>query len=767
MLHNIIVKGLQKIPLSPVHCEVWHYSEEQRLPSGGLAFFRQLSPRAVIMIQPSVGFQNLPTLAYPALQRGHYRRSGKERSQHPAGVVSGSHGEPKSGWPGRDLNPSQKFTTEPLRSIRSSSNILNQTRLVILASVLDACDLRMRRLIILLGGLKTRVVGLYGVHVSCHRGTLEKCQGGENINCAEMLALCRGSYQRRCNKTSYIAVLFTYFPGAIKSKWLSGLALLPRTLKEQVSTHSRKITLPSSCGGMLFRAASHCCRSSCERQYKDMAETTARLARRSHEALDVRVSVARIAPSHLDLDAQLHDALKINIAMSLATLSVRHPVKTEEWFRMAIRSKTCSMGSCRLACAEGGKPAAPSPPIYTLSASSGTCASRPYCTEIASTSLVLSEHMIRTILQVTNQVRHLFACTATVLNSAPSRGSQARDRRLQKFSCIHSKNRLLPTNAIRVRFSARSPQFSHVGIVPGRCPMRWVFSGISNFPCPYIPGASPYAPHSPSSVVKMAVTTHEYTRTSSVPKHVIKLGEADSRGKRCPRTCIVWDIRTNFLIHDGKCRIQMSSYSAPRASNAGSERKGGMTMAYLELLKPINVPPVKMLFAPLTGRSRPLAFYESNPGSIPSVATADFGVLTSVQSMSRQSQCSRVLQAPSRTVGFIRRFHTLSSIHATNTSLAVVPQSPHLTSLAHTRPDSLHRHPESSPNARDASRRAKAPASLARTFLRRRQTRRNLQQGRGAVTHASCRAARQPAVHYSRVSQKKGGREATPVKEEW
>ncbi|KAJ8894224.1 hypothetical protein PR048_006836 [Dryococelus australis] len=36
----------------------------------------------------------------------------------------------------------------------------------------------------------------------------------------------------------------------------------------------------------------------------------------------------------------------------------------------------------------------------------------------------------------------------------------------------------------------------------------------------------------------------------------------------------------------------------------------------------------------------------------------------------------KVLQAPSRTVGFTRRFHTFSSLHATNTSLAVVPQSP-------------------------------------------------------------------------------------------
>ncbi|KAJ8877617.1 hypothetical protein PR048_022072 [Dryococelus australis] len=37
---------------------------------------------------------------------------------------------------------------------------------------------------------------------------------------------------------------------------------------------------------------------------------------------------------------------------------------------------------------------------------------------------------------------------------------------------------------------------------------------------------------------------------------------------------------------------------------------------------------------------------------------------------------TEVLQAPSHTVGFTRRFHTLSSIQATNTSLAVVPQSP-------------------------------------------------------------------------------------------
>ncbi|KAJ8895489.1 hypothetical protein PR048_000822 [Dryococelus australis] len=58
------------------------------------------------------------------------------------------------------------------------------------------------------------------------------------------------------------------------------------------------------------------------------------------------------------------------------------------------------------------------------------------------------------------------------------------------------------------------------------------------------------------------------------------------------------------------------------------------------------------------------------------IASWKFDPPTSVQFMSRQSQCSRVLQVPSRTVGFTRRLHTLSSIQATNTSLVVVPQSP-------------------------------------------------------------------------------------------
>ncbi|KAJ8891984.1 hypothetical protein PR048_004549 [Dryococelus australis] len=123
---------------------------------------------------------------------------------------------------------------------------------------------------------------------------------------------------------------------------------------------------------------------------------------------------------------------------------------------------------------------------------------------------------------------------------------------------------------------------------------------------------------------------------------------------------------------------------------------------------------------------------------------------TSAQSMSRQSQCSRVLQAPSHTVGFTRRFHSLSSIHATNTSLAVVPQSPVVahTSL-HSRTlgqaaSSLRPPPRIFPNSRDASLRDEAAASLTRTYLRCRQTHRNLQQGREAVTYARRRAARQP-----------------------
>ncbi|KAJ8870904.1 hypothetical protein PR048_027205 [Dryococelus australis] len=107
--------------------------------------------------------------------------------------------------------------------------------------------------------------------------------------------------------------------------------------------------------------------------------------------------------------------------------------------------------------------------------------------------------------------------------------------------------------------------------------------------------------------------------------------------------------------------------------------------------------------------------------------------------MSRQSQCSRVLQAPSCTVGFTRRFHTLSSIQATNTSLVVVLQSPVVHTSLHTRalarwPPSktvptagprqyihlLGRHPESSPTCElgrgspgPGERRSVTPASLA------------------------------------------------------
>ncbi|KAJ8895498.1 hypothetical protein PR048_000831 [Dryococelus australis] len=129
---------------------------------------------------------------------------------------------------------------------------------------------------------------------------------------------------------------------------------------------------------------------------------------------------------------------------------------------------------------------------------------------------------------------------------------------------------------------------------------------------------------------------------------------------------------------------------------------------------------------------------------------------TKVQSISRQSQCSRVVQAPSHTVGFTHRFHKLSSIHATNTLPAVVPQSPVVC---------LRLPPRLSPNTRDASRRAEAPASLIRTFLRRRQTRRNIQKGRGTMTNVRCQAARQPEgpVHYLQVSQK--GRQVATLRE--
>ncbi|KAJ8866019.1 hypothetical protein PR048_033543 [Dryococelus australis] len=116
-----------------------------------------------------------------------------------------------------------------------------------------------------------------------------------------------------------------------------------------------------------------------------------------------------------------------------------------------------------------------------------------------------------------------------------------------------------------------------------------------------------------------------------------------------------------------------------------------------------------------------------------------------VQSMSRQSQCSRVLKAPSRLEGFTRRFHTLSSIHATNTSLAVVPQSPVFVH-AKLRSRTLARRPPSKTAGlwvaagRGASQSHEnilaASPDPSKTSSR--------GGGGGAVTQARCRAARQP-----------------------
>ncbi|KAJ8869889.1 hypothetical protein PR048_028898 [Dryococelus australis] len=102
--------------------------------------------------------------------------------------------------------------------------------------------------------------------------------------------------------------------------------------------------------------------------------------------------------------------------------------------------------------------------------------------------------------------------------------------------------------------------------------------------------------------------------------------------------------------------------------------------------------------------------------------------------MFRQSQCSSVRQAPSLTVGFTRRFHTLSSIHNTNTSPAVIPQSP---VLVHTsiRLRTLARRPPS----KNAGRWSKPPDG---------------ERGCDSSKTPSSATARRAAVYYSMVSQK-------------
>ncbi|KAJ8887920.1 hypothetical protein PR048_007404 [Dryococelus australis] len=166
------------------------------------------------------------------------------------------------------------------------------------------------------------------------------------------------------------------------------------------------------------------------------------------------------------------------------------------------------------------------------------------------------------------------------------------------------------------------------------------------------------------------------------------------------------------FIHDNEARKQCVANNFPRdRPSSGTQvlvcdvveavwtRGRGRCVGSIELLRPATPrdpaglrttwsqarPAPRQHCSPLTHYS-PQAILNLQFHRIPSphanealLSIENYNTRTShciLQSMPRQSQCSRVLQALLRTVGFTRRFHTLSSIQATITSLTFVPQSP-------------------------------------------------------------------------------------------
>ncbi|KAJ8894159.1 hypothetical protein PR048_006769 [Dryococelus australis] len=147
--------------------------------------------------------------------------------------------------------------------------------------------------------------------------------------------------------------------------------------------------------------------------------------------------------------------------------------------------------------------------------------------------------------------------------------------------------------------------------------------------------------------------------------------------------------RASMADHELRSPLQGVSRVAPPAAAGKMAPRASSTLGvYTTSLNSCSIPRDVLLKQVSAVRGRPaprLSVMQRYPSP------------TSVQSMSRQSQCSRVLQVPSSTVGFTRRFHTLSTIQATNTSLAVVLQSPVVVHTSLRSCTLASRHLESSP----------------------------------------------------------------------
>ncbi|KAJ8871409.1 hypothetical protein PR048_027726 [Dryococelus australis] len=290
-------------------------------------------------------------------------------------------------------------------------------------------------------------------------------------------------------------------------------------------------------------------------------------------------------------------------------------------------------------------------------------------------------------------------------------------------------------------------RFLHVGIVPDDGTGRRVFSVISRFPRPVIP--VPLTP-SPSSALKTSIRWSSLWKTLCryMPNHLQRIAR---RGPNVKWTGKVTDVNLTVKLH--RYLPSVAAHQSRAAINIYPEGSNPLALVQRIHVNGTNIVPCFQELYGRASRSFPTQYHGRAPRR-----TARVSRLRRSSPSSHGRGAFR--EAPSLTVGFTRRLHTLSYIQAMKTSLAVVPQSPVVVHTYFAREHSTRR-PLSRifPSTCDASWRAEASASLTRTVLRRRQTCRNLQQGRGVVTQARRRATnRWPVLSIIQGFPRKGPR---------
>ncbi|KAJ8875871.1 hypothetical protein PR048_023776 [Dryococelus australis] len=252
---------------------------------------------------------------------------------------------------------------------------------------------------------------------------------------------------------------------ALVGGFRSGHSCLPRPCLPPL-LHPHLISLSPVFGASLLRRVS----------IQDHAGNTASLARRSDGALGVRVSVARIAPSLLDLGRAVPSAHSLLSSISQASSRPQNTIAVSA--ALTVLSSTLALEAC--------------------------CRRRPsflQCIPLLTIHVETADVQFRAISPAfgTKKLKSCKCDTATLYKYTIA----ATRRALNWLAWLAYS---FPTYASRGRFPPGvAPEFSHVGIVADDAAARRVFSGISRFPRPFIPALLRTRLTSPSSALNTSI----------------------------------------------------------------------------------------------------------------------------------------------------------------------------------------------------------------------------------------------------------------------